>query len=215
MKCLHLLLRKKYGREEQSSPRLEGNSLLGSSIVHLMHNLLQTYQWNISCVFSQKSKALAILYLLLSRRLYSMHVLILRKLSEWKNIIEYNGLKSQEEGNFFLIAWSPKKNSYYIFTQFYFNLMYNELSVFKVYKMGWLRQQKHLPTTRETWVWSLGWEDPLEKETTPHSSTLALKIPWAEEPGRLQSMGSQRVGHDWATSLSFTFTFILYWGIAD
>ena len=59
----------------------------------------------------------------------------------------------------------------------------------------------------ETWVQSLGWEDPLEKEMTTHSSTFAWKIPWTEEPGRLQSMGSQRVRPDWTTSLSlFTFT---------
>ena len=56
----------------------------------------------------------------------------------------------------------------------------------------------------ETQVRSLGWEDPLEKETANHSSTLAWKIPWAEEPGSLQSMGLQRVGHDWATSLSLS-----------
>ena len=62
---------------------------------------------------------------------------------------------------------------------------------------------KHLATMQETWVQSLGREDPLEKEMAPHSSTLAWKIPWTEEPGRLQSTGSQRVGHDWATSLSF------------
>ena len=55
---------------------------------------------------------------------------------------------------------------------------------------------KRLSTMRETWVQSLGWEDPLEKEMTIHSSTIAWKIPWTEEPGRLQSMGSQRVGHD-------------------
>ena len=55
---------------------------------------------------------------------------------------------------------------------------------------------------RETWVWSLGWEHTLEKEMAPHSSTLAWRIPWTEEPGRLQSTVSQRVGHDWATSLS-------------
>ena len=48
---------------------------------------------------------------------------------------------------------------------------------------------KHLPATRETQVPSLGWEDPLEKEMAMHSSTLAWKIPWTEEPGRLQSMG--------------------------
>ena len=55
---------------------------------------------------------------------------------------------------------------------------------------------KRLPTMRESWVQSLGWEDLLEKEMATHSSTLAWKIPWTEEPGRLQSMGSQRLGHD-------------------
>ena len=63
-----------------------------------------------------------------------------------------------------------------------------------------------LPAMRETRVLSLSWEYPLEKEMATHSSTLAWKIPWMEEPGRLQSTGSQRVGHDWVTSLS-TFTF--------
>ena len=53
-----------------------------------------------------------------------------------------------------------------------------------------------LSTMRETWIRSLGWEDPLEKEMATHSSTLAWKIPWMGEPGRLQSMGLQRVGHD-------------------
>ena len=61
---------------------------------------------------------------------------------------------------------------------------------------------KRLPATRETRVRFLGREDPLEKEMAIHSSTLVWKIPWMEEPDRLQSMGSQRVGHDWATSLS-------------
>ena len=55
---------------------------------------------------------------------------------------------------------------------------------------------KRLPPVRETWVRSLGREDPLEKEMATHSSILAWKIPWTEEPGRLQSTGSQRVGHD-------------------
>ena len=55
---------------------------------------------------------------------------------------------------------------------------------------------KHLPPMRETWVRSLGREDPLEKEMPTHSSILAWRIPWTEEPGRLQSTGSQRVGHD-------------------
>ena len=56
---------------------------------------------------------------------------------------------------------------------------------------------KCLPAMRETWVRFLGWEDPLEKEIAIHSSTLAWKIPWTEEPDRLQSMGLQRVGYDW------------------
>ena len=55
---------------------------------------------------------------------------------------------------------------------------------------------KRLPTVRETWVQSLGQEDLLEKEVATHSSTLAWKSLWTEEAGRLQSMGSQKVGHD-------------------
>ena len=55
---------------------------------------------------------------------------------------------------------------------------------------------KRLPAIQETWVQSLDQEDLLEKEMATHSSTLAWKIPWTEEPGRLQSMGWQRVGHD-------------------
>ena len=55
---------------------------------------------------------------------------------------------------------------------------------------------KHLLGMQETQIRFLGLEDPLEKEMATHSSTLAWKIPWTEEPGRLQSMGSQRVGHD-------------------
>ena len=55
---------------------------------------------------------------------------------------------------------------------------------------------KCLPAMQDTWIQSLGWEDPLEKEMATHSSTLAWKIPWMEEPDRPQSMGSQRVGHD-------------------
>ena len=71
--------------------------------------------------------------------------------------------------------------------------------------LGWsslvAQRLKHLPAMQETWVRSLGWEDPREKAMAPHSSILAWRIPWMEEPGGLQSTGSQRVGHDWATSL--------------
>ena len=55
---------------------------------------------------------------------------------------------------------------------------------------------KNLPAMRETWVRFLGWKDPLEKEMATHSSILAWEIPWTEEPGGLQSMGSQEVKHD-------------------
>ena len=55
---------------------------------------------------------------------------------------------------------------------------------------------KNLPAVQETWVRYLGWEDPLEKEVATHSRILAWKISWTEEPGGLQSMRSQRVGHD-------------------
>ena len=55
---------------------------------------------------------------------------------------------------------------------------------------------KNLPAIQETWVQSLGWEDPLEKEMATHSSILAWKISWTQKPGELQIMGSHRVGHD-------------------
>ena len=81
---------------------------------------------------------------------------------------------------------------------------------------------KHLPALWETqvrplglipgfnpWVWYLGWEDPLEKKMATPSSVLAWRIPWTEEPGRLQSTGSQRVKHEWATSLSLSL--VRFW----
>ena len=72
---------------------------------------------------------------------------------------------------------------------------------------------KRLPAMRETQVWSLGQEDPLEKEMATHSSILACKIPWTEEPSGLQSMGSQRIGHN--LMLSFFLSFFsgrMKWG---
>ena len=69
---------------------------------------------------------------------------------------------------------------------------------------------KRLPIMQETQVRSLDWEDSLAKEMATHSGTLAWKIPWKEKPGRLQSMESERVGHDWATSLSFTKWFLIF-----
>ena len=67
---------------------------------------------------------------------------------------------------------------------------------------------KNLPVMLETWVQSLGLEDPLEEGMVNHSSILAWKIPWTEEPGELQSKGSQRVEHDCVTN-TFPFMFLL------
>ena len=70
---------------------------------------------------------------------------------------------------------------------------------------------KNLLAVQETWVWAMGQEDPLEMGMATHSSILAWRIPWVEEPGKIQSMGSQRVQYDWATN-PFTFT-KNYWTI--
>ena len=69
---------------------------------------------------------------------------------------------------------------------------------------------KHLPAMWETQVWSLGWEDPLEKEMATHSSILTWRIPRTEEPGELRFMGSQRVRHDQVTN---THTHTLYYNL--
>ena len=75
----------------------------------------------------------------------------------------------------------------------------------QVYQSSLVAQTvKHLPTMRKTWVRSLGREDPLQEEMPSHSSTLAWNSPWTEEPGRRQSMESQRVRQDWATSLQWS-----------
>ena len=64
---------------------------------------------------------------------------------------------------------------------------------------------------QETWVWFLGWEDPLEKGMATHSSVLAWRIPWTEEPGGLQSMGSQRVRHNWGTEHTHSWNRSFIW----
>ena len=66
---------------------------------------------------------------------------------------------------------------------------------------------KNAPARRETWVQSLGWEDPLEEGKAPHSSIQAWRVPWTEEPGGLQSVGSQRVGH----VILFLILFFIYY----
>ena len=74
----------------------------------------------------------------------------------------------------------------------------NIIYIYILYTMNFpgAHTAKNLLAMQETWVQSLGWEDPLEKGMATHSSILAWRIPWTEEPGGLQSMGSQRVGHD-------------------
>ena len=84
----------------------------------------------------------------------------------------------------------------------YFFIQYT-FSWYPVVFMGFPDGWDGKAAMRETWVWSLGREDPLEKEMTIHSSTLAWKIPWTEKPGRLQSIGSQKIAHDWTTSLQW------------
>ena len=81
--------------------------------------------------------------------------------------------------------------------------------------MGFLVAQtvKNLPVMQETWVQSLGWEDPLEKGRATHSSILSWRSPWTEEPNRLQFMGSQRVGYDWATNVHIHMCVCGRWSI--
>ena len=93
----------------------------------------------------------------------------------------------------------------------WFSFSYFKPLIYLEFILGWAslvaQRLKRLPAMRETRVQSLGREDSLEKEMATHSSILAWKIPWMEEPGGLQSTGSQRVGHDWATSLSLSLYF--------
>ena len=74
---------------------------------------------------------------------------------------------------------------------------------------------KNLPTEQETGVWSLSWKDHMEKEMATHSSILAWRNPWTEEPGGLQSMGSQRDGHDWSTKHAHTHISKWPWAWGD
>ena len=76
----------------------------------------------------------------------------------------------------------------------------------------WLSQQS-LPAMQETWVQSLGWEDPLEKETVTYSCIPAWRIAWAEEPVGLQSMQSRRIGHDLVTNTHMYMDFKNIWNI--
>ena len=69
---------------------------------------------------------------------------------------------------------------------------------------------KNPPSMQDTWAWTLGWEDPLEEGMATTPVFLPGESPWSEKPGRLQSMGSQRVRHDWATKHTYTCSLILW-----
>ena len=112
--------------------------------------------------------------------------------------INYEGWHPDSSMNNYLGGISLFHPPFYMYTYIYVYLpmLYLQASLVA-------QTVKCLPAIRETRVRSLVREDPLEKEMAIHPSTLAWKIPWTEEPGGLQSMESQRVGHDWATSLIF------------
>ena len=95
---------------------------------------------------------------------------------------------------------------YFSFYDVYISVHFINSILFKSRASLVAQRLKPLPAMWETWVRSLGQEDPLEKEMATHSSILAWRIPWTEELGGLQSTGSQRVGHDWETSLYLKIT---------
>ena len=106
--------------------------------------------------------------------------------------MKHQGAHSLERG---LEQWAYEYN----IVSEYYKYVYSQRLRLLAKAMG--QMVNRLSTMWEIRVQSLGWEDPLEKEMAIHSSTIAWKILWTEEPGRLQSVGSERVGHDWATSL--------------
>ena len=105
--------------------------------------------------------------------------------------------KSSNKGNTIITTTEMKEEYINVMNNF---LLINPMILVKLallkHKWPKLTQDKRLPTLRETRIRSLGQEDLLEKEMATYSSILAWKIPWMVEPGRLQSMGSQRVGHE-------------------
>ena len=100
------------------------------------------------------------------------------------------------------ITWNLNNNLYLIIYKNNIMLLYYWASLVA-------QLVKNVPAVQETWVRSLVWEDPLEKKMVTHSSILAWKISWTEEPGGLQSTGSQRAGHDWATN-TYLLVLLIY-----
>ena len=105
---------------------------------------------------------------------------------------------------YFDFSYSLCFNSDYLYCSIFKFTDYFAVSGLLINRPSMAQMAKNLPAMQETWVPSLGQEDPLKKGMAIHSRILAWRIPWTEEPSRLQSMRSQRVGHNWATN---TFTF--------
>ena len=122
--------------------------------------------------------------------------------TEWKSL-------SEKQLIIRLFKWNWSTHSAWFRDRRILLWLSNSSQIFAYHPQASLVAQmaKRLPATQETQVQSMGREDPLEKEMATHSSILAWKSPWTEEPSRLQSMGLQRVGHDWATSLSLSLRF--------
>ena len=124
---------------------------------------------------------------------FSVHGILQARTLEWVSI-------------FFSINKSTLQLIYYITfcfknirkQYFFIGIIFSMTRTFKIYCLV-AQMVKNQSALQETWVQSLGREDPLEKWMATHPSILAWRTPWTEEPGRLQSMGSQRVGHNWVT----------------
>ena len=115
-----------------------------------------------------------------------------------------DAMQGVNESRICLSDWSALDDSGVVQTWSWYSSLFILVRAF----LGLLVAQlgKNLPAVWETWVRSLGWEDALEESMATHSSILAWRMPWLEEPGGLQSVGSQRVRHGWATS---TFTLLM------
>ena len=110
--------------------------------------------------------------------------------------------KSEEPGGLRSLGLQSRTEQLTLALSQHLEPLYSHLLGVVVYNWASLVAQtmKNLPVMQETWVWSLGQADPLKKEMATHSNVLAWRIPWTEEPGRLQSMVLQRVRHDWVTN---------------
>ena len=120
---------------------------------------------------------------------------------EWKSWLKAQHSENEDHGiqshHFMTNKWGNSGNSGWRYISGLQNHFWASLVA---------QRLKHLPAMQETWVPSLGREDPLEKEMATHCSILAWRIPWMEEPGWIQS---QRVGHDWTTSLSKSLQMVI------